>query len=587
MSGLFCDAAMPDRNLPCSHFQAIRAIDGGTLVVLRGGTRMLKRFCLWLISPMGTGKVRPGLAALYLLAGLWMAVKISDYYVSGYGFTYLIGVGEETPLAIDWAEERDVVVYKHFRSPGYDAQYYAQLALDPMLSDPELVDSVDNLSYRARRILFAWSAYLGGFGQPNLILNVFALQNVVCWGVLGILLWRWFPPVDLDRAFRWFGIMLSIGACFSVFSALVDAPSLLLLALALKWIEQGHKWRATAILALGGLAKETNVLGAAALAPSDWKSGQGWGHAVLRGAVVAVPVIVWFAILRWRLPEQGQLAGARNFALPFVDWGYRWQELWGAATADKIDWKYLPAAMATHLSLTVQAAFLLGWWRWRDAGWRLTVPFAALTLVLGAAVWEGYPGASSRVLLPMLLGFNLLVPKGRRWVALLVLGNLTMWFGPTSIEPKLEELHSINIVNRSALIPAGELQELAVEFPRPWHRAESNGDDHWRWSEDDVDIVLNNPYAVPLQIEVRGQWSAHSGRMAYLKQGDQVLWQQQLGKPPADWRVVGVILPPGKSALRIESDTPPSETDPSDSRRLAVCLRRLSIRGIGLVEPSS
>ena len=539
---------------------------------------MLKRFMAWLISPRATSGVRPGLAALYLLAGGWMALKVSDYYVPGYGFTYLIGVGEETPLSIDWAEERDVVVYKHFRSPGYDAQYYAQLALDPTLSDPKLVDTVDNLAYRARRILFAWSAYLFGFGQPNLIMNVFALQNVVCWVLLGILLWRWFPPVDLDRAFRWFGVMFSIGACFSVFSALVDAPSLLLIALALKWIEQGHEW-------LGGLAKETNVLGAAALSPPDWKSLPGWGRAVLKGVIVAVPLVVWFAILRWRLPEQGQLAGARNFALPLVDWGYRWMELLQGAVADKIDWKYLPAAMATHLSLTVQAGFLLVWWRWREASWRLTVPFAALTLVLGAAVWEGYPGASSRVLLPMLLGFNLLVPRGKRWVALLVLGNLTMWFGPTSIEPKLEELHSVSIVNRAALTAQGELSELKVEFPRPWHRAESNGDDHWRWSEDDVDIVLTNPYTVPLKIEVRGQWSAHSDRMAYLKQGETVLWQQSLGKPRADWRVVGVILPPGKSTLRIESDTPPSQTDPSDSRRLSVCLRRLSIRGLGVLEP--
>ncbi len=564
----------------------IRAVDAGPALVLRCATRMLKRFWSWLISPQGSRKVRPGLAALYLLAGAWMGLKIADYYVPGYGFTYLIGVGEETPLAIDWAEKRDVAVYKHFRSPGYDAQYYAQLALDPMLSDPELVHSVDNLAYRARRILFAWSAYLFGFGQPDLVLNVFALQNVVCWILLGFLLCRWFPPVDGDRTFRWLGIMLSIGTCFSVFSALVDAPSLLLIALALRWIEQGHPWRASAVLALGGLAKETNVMAAAALAPANWKSGRGWGQAVIKGLIVAVPLVGWFALLRWRLPEQGQLAGARNFALPFVDWGARWAELLGGLSAEPIDWKYLPAALATHLSLTAQAAFLLGWWRWREAGWRLTVPFAALTLVLGAAVWEGYPGASSRVLLPMLLGFNLLVPRGKRWLALLVVGNLTMWFGPTSIEPKLGELHSITIVNRQALNPTGELGEVTVAFPRPWHRAESDGDDHWRWSEDDAEILLTNPYAVPLRIEVRGQWSAHTERMAYLKQGDEILWQEKLGKPRADWRVVGVILPPGRSALRVESDTPASQTDPSDSRRLSICIRRLSIRGIGLLGPA-
>ena len=564
--------------------QRIAAIDDGDRVVLRRSSRMLKRFWSWLINPRKGGGVRPGLAALYLLTGLWMGVKLSEYYIPNYGFTYLIGIGEETPQKLDWAEKRDVVVYKHFRSPGYDAQYYAQLSLDPTLSDPTLTDSVDNLPYRARRILFAWTAYLFGFGQPNWVMNVFALQNAVCWVLLGILLLRWFPPVDLDRSFRWFGIMLSIGTCFSVFSALVDAPSLLLLALALKWIEQGHRWRASAVLAVGGLAKETNLLGAAALAPSDWRSLRGWGHAILKGVLVALPLIAWFAILSWRLPEAGQLAGARNFQLPLVDWGHRWGELIRGGMAETVDWKYLPGGIATHLSLSVQAVFLLGWWRWREAAWRLTVPFAVLTTVLGAAVWEGFPGASSRVLLPMLLGFNLLVPKGRRWWAVLVLGNLTMWFGPTSIEPRLGEVHSVNISNREQL-ESGEMDRgLTVEFPRPWHRAESDGEDHWRWSEADADIVLTNPYDVPLRVEIRGQWSAHTQRMAYLKQGDVVLWQQVLEKPRADWRVVDVVIPSGVSTLRIESDSPASKTDPRDSRKISVCLWRLSIRGVGLVE---
>jgi hypothetical protein len=312
----------------------------------------------------------------------------------------------------------------------------------------------------------------------------------------------------------------------------------------------------------------------------------GGGRAILKGAIVALPLIGWFVILRWRLPEAGQLAGARNFQLPLVDWAQRWHELIVASRADTINWKYLPSGIATHLSVTVQAAFLLGWWRWREAAWRLAVPFAALMLVLGAAVWEGYPGASSRVLLPMLLGFNLLVPKGRRWWPILVLGNLTMWFGPTTIEPRLGELHSVNIMNHAVLESGDSAPELTVEFPRPWHRAESDGDEFWRWSEDDADIVLNNPFSVALKVEIRGRWHAHRERTAYLKQGDTVLWRQLLGRNVADWRVVDIIIPPGISTLRIESDSPSSATDARDSRQISVCLWRLSIRGVGLVDPA-
>ena len=61
---------------------------------------------------------------------------------------------------------------------------------------------MDNLPYRARRILFCWTAYLLGMGQPRLILQAYALQNVLCWLLLAWLLLRWFPPTSLGNLVR-------------------------------------------------------------------------------------------------------------------------------------------------------------------------------------------------------------------------------------------------------------------------------------------------------------------------------------------------------------------------------------------------
>ncbi len=546
---------------------------------------MLQRVWSWIQNPVGKAGVRPGLVLLYLLSAGWIVTKISEYHVPHFGFTYLIGVGEEPPQGIDWVNDRDVVVYRHFRSPGYDAQYYAQIAIDPALQDPVLAKSIDNLPYRARRILLPWMAYVFGLGQPNWVLNVFALQNLVCWFVLGLLMLRWFPPTDFDRAVRWLGIMLSIGVLFSVFAALVDAPSLLLLALGLRWIETGHPWRATAVLAVGGLAKETNLLGAAGLAPDQWKSARGWGMAMVRGLLVALPFVIWFAILRWRFGDTGgSLAGVRNFSLPFVAFGERWAELVKAVIDGSVAWKYLAGGLATHISVTVQAVFLLVWWRWSSAAWRLTVPFAVLAFVLGIAVWEGHPGASSRVLLPLLFGFNLLLPRGRKWWALLLLGNLTMFFGPTSLEPRTREIHTVLITNRSQLGDETPRREVSVSFPRPWHRAESDGNRQWRWSERDAAIVVENPYSHPVVVEIRGQWAAHTERLAQLKQADRVLWQENLTRESSDWRVTGVVLQPGENELWITSDQEPARSNPADSRLLSVRLLRFSVKGQVLLD---
>ena len=52
--------------------------------------------------------------------------------------------------------------------PGftYDGQFYAQLALDPLLRNPAIDRALDQPPYRARRILFSWTAWLAGFGRP-------------------------------------------------------------------------------------------------------------------------------------------------------------------------------------------------------------------------------------------------------------------------------------------------------------------------------------------------------------------------------------------------------------------------------------
>ena len=95
-------------------------------------------------------------------------------------------------------ESRALRAIPHFRSPlvSYDGQFYAQRALDPLLRDPEVDHAMDLAPFRARRILFSWTAYLLGMGRPAWIIEAYALQNVVCWLIIAVLLTRWLSPVS-------------------------------------------------------------------------------------------------------------------------------------------------------------------------------------------------------------------------------------------------------------------------------------------------------------------------------------------------------------------------------------------------------
>ena len=120
-------------------------------------------------------------------------------YLPGQGFTYLIQFG-----ALE--HERflpELKAVNHFevaKSPGYDSQWYAQIAMRPHLNDPALKKAVDGLPYRARRILFPLIAWLLAWGNPARAMNIYALENVICWFLLAALLLRWFPPASWATA---------------------------------------------------------------------------------------------------------------------------------------------------------------------------------------------------------------------------------------------------------------------------------------------------------------------------------------------------------------------------------------------------
>jgi hypothetical protein len=81
------------------------------------------------------------------------------------------------------------------------------------------------------------------------------------------------------------------------------------------------------------------------------------------------------------------------------------------------------------LGLTVQMGYLLWRREWGSAWWRVGAIYCVLMPFLSYLVWEGYPGAFPRVLLPVSFAFNVLVVKSRWFWPLVILGNLSVWHG--------------------------------------------------------------------------------------------------------------------------------------------------------------
>jgi hypothetical protein len=356
-------------------------------------------------------------AALSLLL-FW---GVARYYHPQYGFTGLI-------LFNAGAHDREIAVlqglphYEYVGDAAYDGAFYAQLALDPLLKDPAIDVALDNPPYRARRILFSWTAFALGLGRPAWILQAYALQNLLSWVLLGVLMTRWLPLTSGRGFALWSAVMFSHGLLVSIRFAVLDGPSMLLLALAIAASERGRTWLSAALAGIATLGRETNMLVAAALPlPQGWR---GWLRLAAAGLLVLGPLLVWQDYL-WSIYRGTSAAeGLGHITPPLQAYLHKWRvTLAGLGDTGLAGAPF--SGFCTTAALTVQLLYLGISRRWREPWWRLAAAFGVLMLVVNDAVWEGYPGAATRVLLPLTFGFNvLLAQEGRGFWWWFVAGNL-------------------------------------------------------------------------------------------------------------------------------------------------------------------
>jgi len=497
----------------------------------------------------------------------------SEFYLPGKGFTCLIDFGDRVSASF-LPEVRATGHFEHPNSLGYDAQYYAQIAMRPRLDDPVLRHAVDNLGYRARRILFCWTAYILAGGNPVRALQIYSVQNIAAWFLLAFLLLRWFPPVSWGNWARWAGVLFSFGLIVSVRESLVEGPSLLLIAAGMALLECRRPWLAATVFGVSGLGRETNLLSAGTLVRRGHPAS-GWLKAGAQVLLVVLPLAVWVWTLRHWLGDAGSL-GVRNFALPLSAYLAKWGEIARAGEAG-LGWIASGSAFLL-VAMTVQGIFFSLRPRWSDPWWRLGMAYALLMTVLGSAVWEGYPGAAARVLLPMNLAFNVLVPRGRAWWIVLLLGNLTVLVSPEALNPPGRESFVVEGPRGLRIVPdSGRIVEAV--FDSNWFLPEKSRFAFWRWSQGSAGLLLRNPHPFPIRADLSFDLRSDDRRSVRLLRDGRVIWEGSLAPHKSlPVEIANVRLAPGDTAWSFETGPPARSNNPDDPRLLGFSLRNLTLK---------
>lgn len=567
---------------------------------------------VFLLAPDHKRFFAPALACfgLCLLFG-WICAQ---FYLPGKGFTYLIEFGgaqhERFLPAL-----KAVNHYEISGGTGYDAQYYAQIAMEPDLANPALHRAVDSLPYRARRILLSWIAYVLGGGDPVRALQIFAAENLVCWFALALLFCRWAPPWTWSGLVRWIALLFTFGLCCSVRGALVDGPSLLLIAAAVALAEADRPWLAAATLGIAGLAKETNLLAGVILLPAwgeGWAFSWRWGSRLYEAevagegrtsssspalgpgarsprlrrpwrragllVVAAAPLAAWLLVLHCWLGRAEDL-GARNFALPFSGYLGKWREVIAHIEGHGFDLVGRDSLIVL-IGLTVQWLAIVLRPRIDAPWWRVGAAYAALGVVLGPAVWEGYPGATARVLLPLTAAFVVGIPLGRRrpreWI-ILALGAVSILASPSVLNPPGRESVTVHGPRDLRIVPRTG-RTVDATFGPQWYDPEKSWFEYWRWCRGSGTVTFVNPHPFAVTADIRFGLRANDARTVAVRAPNRTLWMGRLA--PAQLREVqlkSIVLPPGETTWRFETLEPPVRASAADARPLTFSLRNLRI----------
>jgi hypothetical protein len=354
--------------------------------------------------------------------------SVARFYHPGLGFTALLGM----PVGGHDFEAPAFKAIPHYEYPdwaAYDGQFYVQRALDPLIRDPEVDRAMDSAPFRARRILFSWMAYVAGAGRPAWIVQVYALQNVAAWLLLAVLLTRWMPVTSARAVALWTACLFSHGLLWSVRFALLDGPSLLLVACAVAAVERGRPLLSALIAGVSALGRETSLL--ALLAQPKPADRRAWLRLAAGLVLAALPVLLWYDYL-WSIYRSTLLVDTNQLVWPGAGLSVIWRDVLRGVTRGG----WLSAgglALCLLLSLAVQAVYLVVRRDYASPWWRVAAGYALHMLTLDTVLANPQTGAITRVLLPLTVGFNVLLAgehRAARFWPWFVAGNLHLLAAP-------------------------------------------------------------------------------------------------------------------------------------------------------------
>jgi hypothetical protein len=274
------------------------------------------------------------------------------------------------------------------RSDGYDGQYFYRLSLDPFTSKrTDFGVTLDNPSYRQRRILMPLIAWIVSLGEPARVPSILLALNLTALAAAG---WIGGVLARLHGRHALWGLTLALypGFLLSTARDLAEVVASVLALAALVLIRSRRYAFATVTLVLASLTRETTLLVALGISAS-------LAFELVRRLPRSIPAYVALVPLVVQFGWQAALARA-----------------WGTFSADpqKV---FTPIPFEGPVRLV---AFILEQWNWLRGVWLVEIAMLAVVATLALASLRSSSSARHEkaayvlsFLLAIMLGANIWV----------------------------------------------------------------------------------------------------------------------------------------------------------------------------------
>jgi hypothetical protein len=330
---------------------------------------------------------------------LFPLLHVATRFDSATGFTSLILFGSAFDSRV--MDEVRQVPHPLIGQDGYDGQFYAQIAINPGLRNPQLKAALDNPRYRSVRIFLPAVAHGLGLGRPAWILNAYALANLLFYALLLLGFVRFLKPRTVGNFLCIMAAAWTTGVLVSVERALTDLPAAALAFFAAGMAGAG----AFPVFAAAVLCRESAILSVFSVIWPRTVEKKELLRMALGACVVALPIAAWIYYVERIFHGYGTIT-PNSMGVPFVALA-EYLRTATAALLSKPDPLTLSNLLST-LSLLVQIAYLFARPGIRSSFWRMGIGFAVLFFFFGGPMFSEQI-AYCRAVLPLTLAFNALL----------------------------------------------------------------------------------------------------------------------------------------------------------------------------------